>query len=78
MRFQLTRKLSVLGGRANGARQKAKTHCPQGHPYAGENLYVGSKGERICLICKKASDKRTQERRRKKKFVAKMSSTIGF
>src|SRR6188474_1286654 len=28
-----------------------KTHCPQGHPYAGENLYVNPRGKRLCKIC---------------------------
>jgi len=31
--------------------QAAKTHCPQGHPYAGDNLYVTSDGKRMCKEC---------------------------
>jgi hypothetical protein len=31
---------------------KNKTHCPRGHEYAGDNLYVTSKGHRQCRICK--------------------------
>jgi hypothetical protein len=31
-----------------------RTHCPQGHPYSGTNLRLGSKG-RICRTCAKAS-----------------------
>lgn len=27
------------------------THCPQGHPYSGENLYVGPDGRRRCRSC---------------------------
>lgn len=38
-------------GKARGAQQLAKTHCPYGHPYAGENLYVDSKGYRMCRAC---------------------------
>jgi hypothetical protein len=30
-----------------------KTHCPQGHPYAGDNLYVTPAGGRICRACKR-------------------------
>lgn len=33
--------------------QRAKTHCPSGHPYAGENLYR-YKGKRMCRACGKA------------------------
>src|SRR3990170_1687130 len=28
----------------------AESHCPQGHPYSGVNLYINSKGGRICRI----------------------------
>lgn len=39
-------------GAVNGARQKAKTHCPAGHPYAGANLYLApSDGHRQCRAC---------------------------
>lgn len=30
-----------------------KTHCPNGHPYSGENLYIDPKGNRRCRACKK-------------------------
>lgn len=29
-----------------------KTHCPQGHPYAGDNLYVQPDGNRKCRKCR--------------------------
>lgn len=29
-----------------------KTHCPQGHPYSGDNLYVKPTGQRVCRTCK--------------------------
>lgn len=38
-------------GAVRGAQQRAKTHCPQGHPYAGANLYVHKRGDRDCRIC---------------------------
>jgi hypothetical protein len=35
-------------------KQRGKTHCPYGHPYSGENLYVHKKtGKRQCQICMK-------------------------
>lgn len=40
-------------GRANNVLAKEnlkKTHCPQGHPYAGDNLYV-YKNNRMCKQC---------------------------
>lgn len=29
-----------------------KSHCPQGHPYAGENLIIKKNGYRVCRTCK--------------------------
>lgn len=34
------------------------THCPYGHPYAGENLYVNKQGKRNCRICIRARSRR--------------------
>jgi len=31
-----------------------KTHCPAGHPYEGDNLYISPDGGRNCRACKKA------------------------
>lgn len=31
---------------------KEKTHCPQGHPYSGDNLLV-SNGRRMCRTCRR-------------------------
>lgn len=46
-----------IGGAANGARQRAKTHCPNGHPYNEENtrVFTGSNGGiwRRCRVCAK-------------------------
>lgn len=35
----------------SGEYQRAKTHCPQGHPYSGDNLLVQSDGWRRCRAC---------------------------
>lgn len=50
-------------GEVNAARQRAKTHCPQGHPYDGDNLYVRPNG-RGCKACRLAAKARYRERRR--------------
>lgn len=46
--------------------QLEKTHCPQGHPYEGENLYV-DRGTRYCRTCAKE--------RRRAWYQAKRSQT---
>ncbi len=45
-----------------------KTHCPWGHPYGGNNLYIHHKSNgrlaRLCLVCMQA---RTASRRARQK-----------
>jgi hypothetical protein len=42
-----------------GAHLAAKTHCPQGHPYSGDNLYIRpSDGARECRTCKRETTRR--------------------
>ena len=38
--------------------QRAKTHCPQGHPYEGENVRFRPDGRRRCAACYRARDQR--------------------
>lgn len=42
----------------------SKTHCPQGHPYAGGNLYVYPDGSRRCRTCQQARDNRRKKKQR--------------
>ena len=41
-----------LHGQGRGSNNRVKTHCPKGHPYTGDNLYVDPKGNRRCRACK--------------------------
>jgi hypothetical protein len=53
-----------------GEIKKAKTHCPQGHPYSGENLTIDkSSNARRCIICEQAKFKRYQEKQKAKRFI---------
>jgi len=45
--------------------QRSKTHCPQGHFYAGENLYVTPTGGRACRACRSEHTRRYRENRKK-------------
>ncbi|MCP4493336.1 MAG: HNH endonuclease [Gammaproteobacteria bacterium] len=51
----VTDRENVRRGECFSAVNARKTHCPQGHPYAGENLYVKPNGNRICRICSRKS-----------------------
>lgn len=42
-----------------------KTHCPQGHPYSGPNLYIApSTGNRDCRVCSSARARAANQRKR--------------
>ncbi|MBK8168328.1 MAG: HNH endonuclease [bacterium] len=38
------------------------THCPQGHPYSGDNLYIRNCGRRMCRACNNARRKKSHQR----------------
>lgn len=42
-----------------------KTHCPQGHPYDGENLFIQG-GARRCRTCVREANRRAYEKRKAK------------
>lgn len=59
----------ALGGKANGRRQRKKTHCPKGHEYTSENTILSKEGWRRCRVCFYA-----KERARRAKKVAMPSA----
>lgn len=38
--------------------EKNRSHCPSGHAYSGDNLWVDSRGFRHCRECKRERDRR--------------------
>lgn len=52
-----------LAGDATGARHGSKTQCRNGHPYAGENLYIYPNGHRGCRTCNRAAQVRYAARK---------------
>ena len=50
------------GRQAKGDRLPAarRTHCPQGHPYSGYNLYIRKCGRRMCRACNNARRNRAR------------------
>ena len=47
----VTTRENILKGNGFGAINARKTHCPKGHPYAGDNLYLTKIGRRRCRTC---------------------------
>ena len=41
----------ALGGEANGARQRSRTHCKHGHEFTAANTRVTPEGWRRCRTC---------------------------
>lgn len=67
----VTRWENGLRGNGVGARNRAKTHCPKGHPLSAGNLVPSylARGRRECLECKRASLRAEAHRRREKHRV---------
>jgi hypothetical protein len=53
-----------IAGIVNGARQRAKTSCVNGHPLEGANLYARANGSRECRTCRNAATHRRDLKRR--------------
>jgi hypothetical protein len=53
--------------RNGGNAESLKTHCPQGHPYAGDNLSVWKNGrQRVCKTCHNARERARLARKRER------------
>lgn len=50
-------------GRINRTRLP-RTHCREGHPYAGDNLRVYASGRRVCRICTLRNQRRQNDKRK--------------
>lgn len=48
----VTARVNILRSGGLAAQELSRTQCPSGHSYAGSNLFRGSKGERMCLLCR--------------------------
>lgn len=51
-------------GIARGEQIKARSHCPNGHAYQGDNLIIDRRGYRACRICS-AMHQDTKNRKRR-------------
>lgn len=58
---------NTLRGDTLAARNLAKMHCPEGHPYDEENTYVDPKGARHCRTCQRQANRASYHRRHGKR-----------
>ena len=56
-------------GKGFPAANHQKTHCPQGHPYSGENLEIRKNGNRRCKTCKHRQLRATYYKRKAKEAL---------
>ncbi|MFE4420475.1 HNH endonuclease signature motif containing protein [Streptomyces sp. NPDC056817] len=59
----VTNRVNAKRGQAGpvlASKNLGKTHCPQGHPYSGDNLRIGSRGWRYCRACKRDQRRRKE------------------
>jgi len=54
----VTQRDNVLRSRSHVAVNAIKTHCKRGHPFSGDNLFINSRGHRVCRTCVKESERR--------------------
>lgn len=56
-----SRRVNTLRGRGFATENAMKTHCPQGHPYDGDNLVLELAGRaRRCLECRRERGRRAR------------------
>ena len=66
-RENIRRSPIVMAAFAESARRcRDKTHCPRGHEYAGDNLYVDTRGRRVCRRCQRDHQARWADNNRDK------------
>lgn len=59
----VTKRDNLLRGRSFSADNARKTHCPKGHPLAGDNLVRSQLPWRACKTCKYAANAARAKRR---------------
>jgi hypothetical protein len=62
MHWQRWRRTGSLERVAPGQNNSTKTHCPRGHPYAPDNVYVFADGRRRCRRCRIRAVRRSRRR----------------
>lgn len=76
----VTNQVNATRGTGWAGQNARKTHCPQGHPYEGDNLRLTSKG-RECWICvrkqKSAQKKRAALRRKESLGTPVLDGILG-
>lgn len=60
----------------SGSNTRSKTHCPQGHPYEGDNLRIGKNGKylaRYCIACTREAGRKRNARLQAQRALARIA-----
>lgn len=68
---QVSNQENLRRGESPSAENSRKTHCKNGHPLSGENLFVARNSSRQCRICQRRR-KRESHRRNREKNLERM------
>lgn len=68
---------NIMRGNGAAAQAARRTHCPQGHPYFGDNLVLTDKGYRVCRTCRRKHDRDNKRKARQAARVVKPSDVLG-
>ncbi len=60
-------------GKATGDKKRARTHCPHGHPFSGDNLVLNER-QRFCRECRNKASREYQRRKRAAQLQTKNES----
>lgn len=76
----VTRRVNTQRGMAaerTRASRAEQTHCRRGgHPLSGDNLRIGSKGERTCRTCRREQNREAKARKREAAIFAALGREI--
>ena len=61
----VTLRENILRGGGIAAVNARKTHCLNGHPLSGDNLYICPRGRRLCKACQRVRDKKCLAKKKK-------------
>lgn len=81
----VTTRENILRGEGKTAIRARQTHCIHGHPLSGYNLYITSRGYRLCMSCqiernKKANvvkKRKRHERAEQRKALQRIKGELG-
>jgi hypothetical protein len=60
----VTMRENILRGTNTAANHARKTHCVNGHPFSGENLFITKNGQRMCRTCRRQWERERKDRLR--------------